>query len=231
MQVKVPPTPFKLYCKMIKIALAEDNHFSLKAIEEKLSAYDDIAIVHKAQNGLKLLDSLAQNSDIDLILMDIEMPEMNGIEAAEKIRKIYPQIKIVMITIYDDDDYIFSAIKGGADSYILKETRAEKVYETITDTLSGGAVMSPSIAAKALQALKSSTHSPSVRKDKAPELSSREIDVLEWLSAGYTNKRIAEKLFISSFTVKRHIENIYRKLQAQNRVDAVAKGKRSGLIL
>lgn len=215
---------------MINIAIAEDNTFALNALQGKLSAFHDVSIRHAAGNGAELLELLTQNNELDLILMDIEMPVMNGIEATEKIKQLYPRIKIVMVTIYDDDDYIFSAIKAGADSYILKETRAEKVYETITDTLSGGAVMSPSIAAKALEALKSSTRSPSGRKDKAPELSSREIDVLEWLSAGYTNKRIAEKLYISSFTVKRHIENIYRKLQVQNRVDAVAKGKSSGLI-
>ncbi len=215
---------------MIKIAIAEDNHFSLKAIEEKLSAFDDIVIVHTAQNGAELLELLTKDSDIDLILMDIEMPIMNGIEAAEKVKQLYPHIKIVMITIYDDDDYIFNAIKAGADSYILKETKAEKIYETINDTLNGGSVMSPSIALKTLQILKNASF---IKSEKATEkivLSERETEILEQISKGFPNKTIAGNLFISPFTVKRHIENIYQKLQAHNRIELVEKARKRGLI-
>lgn len=215
---------------MIKISIAEDNIISLRALEEKLSVYEEIVIIHAANNGTELLDLLAENSEIDLILMDIEMPFMNGIEATGIIKQKYPHIKIVMITIYDDDEHIFNAIRAGADSYILKETKAEKIYETLNDTLNGGAVMSPSIALKALQALKRSNLSIPVRAGNPPELTDREIEVLECLSTGFTNKRIAEKLFISPFTVKRHIENIYVKLQAQSRIELVEKGKQKGLI-
>ena len=135
-----------------------------------------------------------------------------------------------MITIYGDDDYIFNAIKAGADSYILKDTKAEKIYETITDTLNGGSVMSPSIAIKALQLLKGAVHIKSSPKQETLLLSDRETEILEQLSKGMTNKNIAEKLFISPFTVKRHIENIYKKLQAQNRIDLIEKARREGLL-
>lgn len=215
---------------MIKIAITEDNILSQRALEEKLSGYEDIAIVNTAQNGLELLDILALNSEIDLILMDIEMPLMNGIEATEIIRQKFPQIKIVMITIYDDDDHIFNAIKAGADSYILKETRAEKIYETIIDTLNGGSVMSPSIALKTLQLLKSATYSIPKKEIEKITLSERETEILEQLSKGITNKRIAENLIISPFTVKRHIENIYQKLQSHNRIELLDKARKSGLI-
>ncbi|HMT95975.1 MAG TPA: response regulator transcription factor, partial [Ferruginibacter sp.] len=136
---------------MIRIAITEDNAIALKSLEEKLAGFNDILVKHTAKNGSEILENLKQNLLIDLILMDIEMPVMNGIEATAKIKELYPQIKIVMITIYDDDEYIFNAIKAGADSYILKDTKAEKIYETLTDTLNGGSVMSPSIAIKALQ--------------------------------------------------------------------------------
>jgi DNA-binding NarL/FixJ family response regulator len=215
---------------MIKIAITEDNILSQRALEEKLSGYEDIAIVNKAQNGLEILDILALNSEIDLILMDIEMPLMNGIEATEIIRQKFPQIKIVMITIYDDDDHIFNAIKAGADSYILKETRAEKIYETIIDTLNGGSVMSPSIALKTLQLLKSATYSIPKKEIEKITLSERETEILEQLSKGITNKRIAENLIISPFTVKRHIENIYQKIQSHNRIELLDKARKSGLI-
>ncbi|MFV0592328.1 MAG: response regulator [Draconibacterium sp.] len=215
---------------MIKLVIAEDNIFSLKAIEEKLSAFDDIIITHTAQNGAELLGLLSKDNDIDLILMDIEMPLMNGIEAAEKVKQLYPHIKIVMITIYDDDDYVFNAIKAGADSYILKETKAEKFYETINDTLNGGSVMSPSIALKTLQLLKNASFIKNEQTTEKIVLSERETEILEQLSKGFSNKIIAENLIISPFTVKRHIENIYQKLQAHNRIELLEKARKSGLI-
>lgn len=143
---------------MINIAIAEDNNIALNTLKEKLSAFPDIILKHTAKNGKEAIENIETSSEIDILLMDIEMPEMNGIDATEIIKKQYPQVKIVMITIYDDDDYIFNAIKAGADSYILKDTKAEKIYETITDTLNGGSVMSPSIAIKALQLLKNAAH-------------------------------------------------------------------------
>ena len=215
---------------MLSIAIVEDNIYALQALKEKLLVYSDIILKQEAFNGKEIISLLSKNSDVDLVLMDIDMPEMDGITATGIIKDRFPHIKVVIVTIYDNDESIFNAINAGADSYILKETKAEKIYETIIDTLNGGAVMSPSIAVKALQALKRSTQLQPVQADKNSELSVREIEVLECLSAGLSNKRIADKLFISSFTVKRHIENIYRKLQAKNRVELVTKGKRSGLI-
>lgn len=215
---------------MIRLALVEDNSAALLALKQKLADYTDLSIRHEACNGEEILAQLSADASVDLILMDIEMPAMNGIAATRLIRDRYPEIKIVMVTIYDNDDFIFQAIQAGADSYILKDTRAERIYETIHDTLNGGAVMSPSIAVKALQVLKRSGPSPAAHTKNTPELSARETEVLECLSTGLTNKRIAEKLSISPFTVKRHIENIYQKLQAQTRVELVEKAKRSGLL-
>lgn len=215
---------------MIKLALAEDNNFSLKALEEKLTAFDDLSIVFKAKHGRDAIEYLEKDAHIDLLLMDIEMPAMNGVEATALIKQKFPTIKIVMITIYDDDDYIFNAIKAGADGYILKETKAEKIYETIQDTLAGGAVMSPSVAMKALQHLKNPLPAASVQTAATVLLSDRETEILEHISKGSTNKNIAEHLTISPFTVKRHIENIYKKLQARNRIELVDKARRKGLL-
>lgn len=215
---------------MIRLALVEDNIAALQALKEKLLLYPDLFIRHEAFNGEEIVAQLSADAAVDLILMDIEMPLMNGITATRLIRERYPNIKIVMVTIYDNDESIFNAIQAGADSYILKETKAGKIYETILDTLNGGAVMSPSIAVKALKALKTSGFSTVIHTINVPELSARETEVLECISTGLTNKRIAEKLFISPFTIKRHIENIYKKLQAQTRVELVDKAKRSGLL-
>lgn len=218
--------------ELIKIAVVEDNISAQRALKEKLSGFSDIYIQSVASNGFEMLQLLQSNEFVNLILMDIEMPIMNGIEATQLIKNEYPQIKIVMITIYDDDDSIFNAIKAGADSYILKETKSDKIYETIIDTMNGGAVMSPSIAAKALRVLKEYSNARPANQLKPAEdaLSLREKEILENLSTGLTNKQIAELLFISPFTVKRHIENIYRKLQAQNRTELLSKAKNKGWI-
>ncbi|WP_396179729.1 response regulator [Flavobacterium sp.] len=215
---------------MIKILLVEDNLFLQKALEEKLSFFPDVIIKDTAQNGEEAIVILEKNHVFDLILMDIEMPKMNGIKATEIIKSKYPQIKIVMITVYDNDDNIFNAIKAGADGYLLKETQAEKIYEAIGETLSGGAAMSPSIAMKTLKLLKN----PGVFEDpeaaEGIELSVREIEVLEQLSKGLKNKDIADNLFISFSTVKKHIENIYKKLQAHNRIELIQKARNNKLI-
>lgn len=215
---------------MIKIALVEDNIVSLKALEEKLSAFEDITVLFTAKNGWEAIDNTVEHPGIDLLLMDIEMPGLNGIEATAVIKEKFPHIKIVMITIYDDDEYIFNAIKAGADSYILKETKGEKIYETIQDTLNGGAVMSPSVAMKALQHLKNPLPAKSVQHTANVLLSDRETQILELLSKGSTNKNIADQLSISPFTVKRHIENIYQKLQARNRIELLEKARKRGLL-
>jgi len=215
---------------MTELIIVEDNVLALQAISDKLANFSDIIIRHVARNGQEVMEILEQNNSIDLILMDIEMPVMNGIEATQYIKQKYPQIKIVMITVYDDDNYIFDAIKAGADSYILKEIKAEKIYETITDTLNGGAVMSPSIAVKTLRLLK---NAPLIERAPGPiaiELTGRETEILEHISTGISNKTIADKLFISPFTVKRHIENIYQKLQAQNRIELIEKARLNRLI-
>lgn len=216
---------------MIHIAIAEDNAIALKALEEKLAAFDDIRIRHTAPNGEALLKRIETDARVvDLVLMDIEMPVMNGIEAAASLKEKFPSVKIVMVTVYDDDDYIFNSIRAGADSYILKDTRAEKIYETICDTLNGGAVMSPSIAMKTLQLLKGATGVKLESPKETISLSDRETEILSHVSKGFSNKTVAEKLFISPFTVKRHLENIYRKLQSHNRIELVDNARRQGLI-
>lgn len=214
----------------MKILIVEDNLFLQKALEEKLSIFPEISIKDTALNGEEAIAILEKNHVVDLILMDIEMPVMNGIKATEIIKSKYPQIKIVMITVFDNDDHVFNAIKAGADGYLLKETKAEKIYEAILETLSGGAVMSPSIAMKTLKLLKNPAAFETENQMELVALSTREIEVLEHLSKGLKNKDIADNLFLSTATVKKHIENIYRKLQAHNRIEMLQKAKQHKLL-
>jgi DNA-binding NarL/FixJ family response regulator len=162
--------------------------------------------------------------------MDIEMPIMNGIEATEQVKQKYPHIKIIMLTVFDNDENIFNAIKAGADGYLLKEIDAKDLYNGIIETLNGGAAMNPSIAMKTLKLLRNpmSIENPQDKEDI--QLTSRETEVLEQLSKGLNYNKIAENLILSSGTVRKHIENIYRKLQVHNKLEAVQKAKKNNLI-
>ncbi|MEH1009081.1 response regulator transcription factor [Winogradskyella sp. ECml5-4] len=214
----------------IKIAIVDDNTFLVKAVEEKLSFFKDVNVKFTAMNGLDVLDKLESNHNLDLILMDIEMPVMNGIEATEKIKQKYPHIKIIMLTVFDNDENIFNAIKAGADGYLLKEINAGDLHSGILETLNGGAAMNPSIALKTLKLLRN----PFVAQDKKDlqdiKLTEREIDVLEQLSKGLSYNAIANNLMLSTGTIRKHIEHIYRKLQVHNKLEAVQKARRNNLI-
>lgn len=212
---------------MIRLSIVEDNVFLMKTIVEKLENYD-VKIKDKARNGQEILDLLAVNQQVDLLLMDIQMPVMNGIEATKEIKTKYPQIKILILTVFDDDDSIFNAIKAGADGYLLKDASADKLFEAIQDILHGGAAMTPSIAMRTLKLLQYPLKEK--QSEETFHLSDRETEILEQLSKGLKNKNIADNLNISFFTVKKHIENIYRKLQAHNRIDLIQKARENRLI-
>tara|TARA_R110002051_G_scaffold139763_1_gene212447 strand:+ start:6953 stop:7603 length:651 start_codon:yes stop_codon:yes gene_type:complete len=214
----------------IKVAIVDDNSFLLKAVEEKLAFFEAILVKWKAVNGAECLEKLEENHHLDLILMDIEMPILNGIEATEKIKKKYPQIKIVMLTVFDTDENIFNAIKAGADGYLLKEVDPEALYKGIVDTLSGGAAMTPSIALRTLRLLRNPVAIDYIAAQEQISLTHREIEVLEQLSKGLSYTKIAENLFLSPSTVRKHIENIYAKLQVHSKLEAVQKAKRINLI-
>lgn len=215
---------------MIKIAIAEDNLFLQKAILEKLSFFDELAYRFSGSNGMELLEKLEHNHNIDLILMDIEMPKMDGIEATFKVKQRFPHIKVIMLTVFDNDEKIFDAIKAGADGYLLKEVTGVELYNGITDTIKGGAAMTPSIALKTLKLLRNPPEAV-IREDKCDvALTARETEVLEQLSKGLNYNLIASNLFISAGTVRKHIENIYSKLQVHNKMEAVQKAKSSKLI-
>ena len=216
--------------KNIKTVIADDNTFLIKAIQEKLSFFDSIQIKFTALDGSDVITKLSNNHNIDVILMDIDMPILNGIEATEIVKNKYPHIKIIMLTVFDNDENIFNAIKAGADGYLLKEVEPKTLYEGIIDTLNGGAAMNPSIALKTLKLLRNPIDLDNKKEEEIIKLSSREITVLEQLSKGLNYINIAENLFLSPATVRKHIENIYTKLQVHNKLEAVQKAKRNNLI-
>ncbi|WP_456460572.1 response regulator [Lutibacter sp.] len=214
----------------LKIAIAEDNSFLVKAVIEKLSFFNDLNYKFKGVNGAELIGKLETNHNIDVILMDIQMPEMDGITATEIIKNKYPHIKIIMLTVFDDDENIFNAIKAGANGYLLKEINAENLHKCILEVVNGGAPMTPSIALKTLNLLRNPTLLKNDSLIEKIKLTNRETDILEHLSKGLIYNEIAENLIISPSTVRKHIENIYKKLQVHNKMEAVYKAKKHKLI-
>lgn len=213
---------------MIKIAIAEDNNFLAQSIEEKLSFFDDLKYKFRGINGAEMIGKLALDHNIDIILMDIQMPEMDGITATEIVKNKYPHIKIIMLTVFDDEDNIFRSIQAGADGYLLKDENAANIHKSILEILDGGAPMSPSIALKALKLLRNPIENSDPTKDY--QLTKRETEILEQLSKGLNYNEISENLNISSGTVRKHVENTYRKLQVHNKMEAVALAKKERII-
>lgn len=213
-----------------KLAIVDDNNFLIKVIQEKISFFEDLKVSFIAFNGEDALKKLEVNHNIDLILMDIDMPKKNGIQTTFEVKQKYPHIKIIMLTVLDDDENIFNAIKTGADGYFLKEINPKDLYNGIKETLNGGAAMTPSIAMKTIKLLRK-TENISNKKDKERvSLTKRETEVLEQLCKGLSYSTIADNLIISIGTTKKHIENIYKKLQVHNKLEAVLKAKKNKLI-
>ncbi len=214
----------------INIAITEDNKIIAKSLLEKLSLFSkELEIKFVAKNGIELLNKLKSNKNIDVILMDIEMPEMDGIQATLEVKNLYPETKILILTVFDDDDKIFNAIQNGASGYLLKEETPDSIFNSIKIVMEGGATMSPSIASKILNLMRKAeikSEADSIEqknKKDSFELSQREIEVLEKVKQGKDYKKIADELFISPSTVRKHLENIYLKLQVHNKMQAVQK--------
>ncbi|WP_343636392.1 response regulator transcription factor [Fluviicola sp.] len=217
---------------MIRIAVAEDNAFLAKSIQEKLALFPgELKFKFHAFNGKLFLEKLAEDTTVDVILMDIQMPEMDGIETTRIISERYPHIKIIMLTVLDDEESIFQAILAGANGYLLKDENPRILLQSILSIVEGGAPMSSGIALKALRLLRNPLKPEELKSDlEKPELSPREIDVLNQLSKGMDYKQIAENLIISPSTVRKHIENIYSKLQAHNKIEAVKIAQKHRII-
>lgn len=204
----------------IKIAIAEDNPDLARSVRENLSSFEEAEILFVAKNGKELLQKIP-SSIPDVVLMDINMPVMNGIEATHSVKHHFPDIKIIMLTVFDEDEKIFQSILAGATGYLLKDEKPAKIISAIEEAMDGGAPMSPVIAAKALKMIRGKKAEKAVKEENRYNLTKREFEILELISSGDNYQKIAEKLFISPKTVRKHIENIYSKLRVHNKIEAV----------
>lgn len=210
----------------IKIAIVDDSRLLLERLAEGFSLYESFQIVGKYSNGKSITDYLGKckrENMPDIILMDIEMPKKNGIEATIEIKEKYPEIDIMMLTVFEDDAKIFSSIQAGASGYMLKDEPFETILDAVHELHNGGAPISQSIARKVLSLIKSNQEENKNNNSLHPELllSQRELELLQGLVNGGSYTSIAHDLFISPHTVKTHIKNIYKKLHVHTRAAAV----------
>ena len=221
---------------MIRVAIVDDKINNRKVITDKLSRNNFFTLAFQAVNGedfLIQMKRLPEDDQPHIVLMDLEMPEVDGVSAIGTASSLYPEIKFVVLTIFDDDDKIFRAIKAGACGYLLKEESSEVIIDMLMNLWESGAgPISPSIAYKILQIVQRPAVSGEVEKTDANlfQLSEREKEILQLLSQGLEYKEIGTKIFISPNTVKKHCISIYQKLHVNSKAQALRIAYTKGLI-
>ncbi len=209
--------------KPIRILLAEDQTLMRQGLKTLLELEPGLRVIDEAQDG-KTAVAKALQLRPDIVLMDVQMPEQNGVEATAAICRAWPQAKIIILTTFDRDDYVFQGIRAGALGYLLKDLPADKLFETIRRVHAGEVFIQPEIASRTLRA---SLHAGG---ELLEPLSDREREVLVLLAQGVPNKEMADRLHIAEGTVKNHVSNILGKLQVQNRTQAADLARRKGLV-
>ncbi len=205
---------------MISVIIVEDDseiRESLKLLIESTPDFETLSTFEDAESALKWLDEEIP----DIVLMDLGLPGMSGIEAIKKIKEKYPDLDVLVLSIHENDEYVFDALCAGATGYLTKDTPPQKIIDGMNEAYNGGAPMSTQIARMVVGSFKIKP---------SPELTNRESEVLAELCNGSSYKMIADKLFISEETVRKHLKNIYRKLEVHSKSEAVAKAIRDRLV-
>jgi DNA-binding NarL/FixJ family response regulator len=210
--------------KVIRIIIYDDSVQRRESLKALLSLTDNIACVADFPDCSHVLKDIEEHMP-DVVLMDIEMPFVDGINGVGIIKKDFPDIRIIMQTVFDDDDKIFASLQAGAEGYILKKTSAEKITQSIEEVYQGGAYMTPSVALKVTQFFNKSA----VQKEEY-KLTPKEKEVLRFLSEGLSYKMIADKLGISYFTVNAHVKKIYEKLHVHSVGEAVSLALKNKIV-
>ncbi len=203
---------------MIKVGIVEDNQVLLRSMEQLFEQTTDIRCVASIKNLLNVV-SVFQKAKPDIVIMDIGLPDISGIEGVRTLKNNFDNIQVLMFTVFDDDEKIFEAIREGASGYLLKKARPAEIVEAIRELHKGGSPMSPSVARRVIQFFQSG----SPLKEEDFQLTTREKEILFALVDGLSYKKIADKYYLSVHTIRKHISNIYEKLHVHSKSQAVAK--------
>ena len=209
----------------IRVAIADDHSLVRQGLRRYLELADGIEVVGEASNGKELID-LVEKESPQIALVDIRMPEMDGLEAARTLRDRFRDVGVIMLTAYDDRQFVVEAVRSGPRGYVLKARDAEHLIQTVRLVAGGNMVIDPQLVVALAEELSQAKE----RDRRAETLTAREIEVLQLLAFGHTNRDIAERLYISPDTVKTHLEHIFEKLGASDRTAAVAEALRRRLI-
>ncbi|WP_027090428.1 response regulator transcription factor [Thomasclavelia saccharogumia] len=204
---------------MIKVLIADDQELIRESLKIVLNTHDDIQVIDTTGDGFAVLDSIKRNMP-DVILMDIRMPQMDGVYCTKTIKELYPDIKIIILTTFDDDEFVFSALKFGASGYLLKGVSMEGLYQAIKTVISGGAMINPDIATKVFRLfskMANTNYAISVNDNNVNNLSNAEWKVIQQVGFGLSNKEIAQKLYLSEGTVRNYLSSILSKLELRDR--------------
>lgn len=215
---------------MIRIMLVDDQAIVREGLRAMLSLEPDMVIVGEASGGREAL-ALASKVRPDLILMDVRMPDMDGLTALERIKRQDPDAAVIMVSLYDDADYLYRAVSAGAAGYILKEASRSELVRAVRITAEGGSIISPNMLRELLDRMSAlMVHVACPPPAVETALTPREIEVLRYVAEGKTNQEIAEELILSATTVKTHVQNILQKLNVSDRTQAAVVALRCGLI-
>ena len=216
---------------MIKVLIADDQALIRESLQIVLSAHHDIEVVAAVGDGLEVLEVL-KSCRPDVILMDIRMPKMDGVLCTKQVKEQYPDIKIIILTTFDDDDFIFSALKYGASGYMLKGVSTDELHQAIITVSSGGAMINPDIATKVFKIfsrMAQSNFAIQVEENNVDDLSKVEWRIIQQIGFGLSNKEIASKLFLSEGTVRNYLSNILSKLSLRDRTQLAIWAVQTGV--
>jgi DNA-binding NarL/FixJ family response regulator len=215
----------------IRVLLVDDQALFREGLETLLSVHHDIQVVGQASNGQEAVE-VATEVQPDVVLMDVRMPILNGVRATRRLKKAQPQCMVIVLTTFDDDEYVFDALRAGAVGYLLKDVASARLVEAIRAAARGESILEPSVAAKVIaEFTRVSSMVPSVQMEQLIEpLSERELEILGLIARGGSNREIADQLFIAEGTVKNHVTHILGKLGVRDRTQAALKARELGLL-